>query len=107
MLPFLGAAAVWLPVTLSLALSGLSQGSNPMLYKAFFMLLYGTFLVSLVDNFLKPKLIGEGARIHPGLILLGILGGLAMFGFIGIVIGPVLVALFKTFIEIYESGNWK
>ncbi len=60
---------------------------------AIFMVLYGVFIVSSIDNFLKPVLMARGSGISILLIALGVLGGLFVFGFIGIFLGPVLLAL--------------
>lgn len=58
-----------------------------------FMVLYGLFIISSIDNFLKPLLMSRGARVSVLLIALGVLGGVLVFGFIGIFLGPVLLAL--------------
>ena len=60
---------------------------------AIFMVLYGLFVISSIDNFLKPVLMARGAGMSILLIALGVLGGVLMFGFIGIFLGPVLLAL--------------
>ena len=48
-------------------------------------------------------MIGSKAKIHPILVLIGVLGGLSLFGFIGVILGPLMLALLMTFIEIYEK----
>jgi len=60
---------------------------------AVFMVIYGLFVISSIDNFLKPVLIARGAGISILLIGLGVLGGVLVFGFIGIFLGPVLLAI--------------
>ena len=60
---------------------------------AIFMLIYGVFVISSIDNFVKPILIARGAGIPILLIALGVIGGVLVFGFIGIFLGPVLLAL--------------
>jgi len=75
-----GGAAAWL----------YSEGQSGW---AIFMVLYGLFVISSIDNFLKPVLIARGAGISILLIALGVLGGVLVFGFIGIFLGPVLLAL--------------
>ena len=60
---------------------------------AIFLVLYGLFVISSIDNFLKPVLMARGAGISILLIALGVLGGILVFGFIGIFLGPVLLAL--------------
>lgn len=60
---------------------------------AIFMALYGAFVISSIDNFVKPILMARGAGLSILLIALGVLGGVLVFGFIGIFLGPVLLAL--------------
>ncbi len=60
---------------------------------AIFLVLYGVFVISSIDNFVKPILIARGAGLSILLIALGVLGGVLVFGFIGIFLGPVLLAL--------------
>lgn len=60
---------------------------------AIFLILYGTFVISSIDNFLKPILMAKGTGISILLIALGVIGGILVFGFIGIFLGPVLLAL--------------
>ena len=60
---------------------------------AIFLVLYGVLIISSIDNFVKPILISRGAGISILLIALGVLGGILVFGFIGIFLGPVLLAL--------------
>jgi predicted PurR-regulated permease PerM len=56
-----------------------------------------------VDNFLKPRLISGQSNIHPVVVLLGVLGGLKLFGFIGLVAGPLILALLIALISFYEE----
>jgi predicted PurR-regulated permease PerM len=60
---------------------------------AIFLVLYGTFVISSIDNFLKPILMARGSGVSVLLIALGVIGGIIVFGFIGIFLGPVLLAL--------------
>jgi predicted PurR-regulated permease PerM len=60
---------------------------------AIFMLVWGAVVISSIDNFLKPLLIARGSTLSLGLIFLGVLGGVLAFGFIGVILGPVLLAL--------------
>ena len=53
-----------------------------------------------------PKIIGNKANVHPILVFLGILGGVAAFGFVGILLGPIIITLFVTFIDIYEEEGF-
>ncbi len=64
---------------------------------------FGVGVVGLVDNVLAPHLFGRGAEIHPLLVLLSILGGIFLFGAVGIFVGPILIALLLVLLEIYFS----
>jgi predicted PurR-regulated permease PerM len=77
---FWGGAAVWLYL----------QGETGW---AIFMVVWGATVISSIDNFLKPLLIARGSTLSLGLIFLGVLGGVLAFGFIGVILGPVLLAL--------------
>lgn len=94
--PILGAASVWMPVVLYLLLTG-SYG------KATFILIYGTFGISTIDNILKPILIQGKTKIHSVLLFLVIFGGLKLWGPIGILAGPVLVAVLLAVLKIYKE----
>ena len=96
MLPYLGAAIVWLPISVVKFVTG-------DVFNGVGLFLYGLLIVSTIDNVLKSYIIGSKGGIHPVLVLLGVLGGLQMFGLIGVIIGPLTLALFVVFIELYIS----
>lgn len=93
-LPFVGAYIVWLPA----AIFKIFQGE---LFNGFGLLLYGILVVSTIDNIIKPKIIGRRGKIHPVLVLLGVFGGINVFGLLGVMLGPLILAIFTAFIEIY------
>ncbi|MDP3765285.1 MAG: AI-2E family transporter [Nanoarchaeota archaeon] len=103
LIPYFGTAIVWLPAALNLIFIGYLQNDSPATIKGVILIIYGIFVISSIDNFLKPKLIGLKAKVHPILVLLGVLGGLSLFGFIGLILGPVMLALLMTFVDIYEE----
>ena len=74
-----------------------------MVFRGIGLLIYGAIAVSTLDNFIRPKLISGKIKVHPVIILLGILGGLSVFGFIGIFIGPVILSLFIEMIKVYSD----
>jgi predicted PurR-regulated permease PerM len=86
LLPFGGTAIVWGPAALVLAIQG-RWGA------AIFMLVWGTILVSLVDNVVRPMLVSGRANVGTLTVFIGVLGGLAAFGAIGLFLGPVVLAL--------------
>lgn len=107
LIPFLGAFAVWLPLAAFNFVNGLASADNTAMGKSILLFFYGFFIISGVDNVLKPKIISGKAKIHPVLVLLGVMGGLKLFGFIGVIAGPVLLALLATFIGIYTRTRIK
>lgn len=81
-----GPPLIWLPVAIWLFYQG------DYVYGVF-MLIWGTFVVSGVDNFLKPYLISRGTSLPLLLVFLGVIGGVLAFGFLGIFLGPTLLAV--------------
>ncbi|MFZ2913887.1 MAG: AI-2E family transporter [Rectinemataceae bacterium] len=95
-IPMLGTALVWIPLTIILALTG-------PLWKALLFCATAAILVSSVDNFLRPLVLGDRLRVHPLLIFFAILGGLQIFGFNGIILGPLILILFFAAVELYDQ----
>lgn len=96
-IPFVGTAGVLLPAVVYLVLSGHPNA-------ALGLLIWAVVVVGLVDNLLKPFLVEGKTRMHPLLILLTILGGLQVFGPIGLIVGPTILAAFLSLIELYRAG---
>ncbi len=67
------------------------------------MLAWGVGVVSMVDQFLRPWLIGQNVEIPVLLLVLSVLGGLALYGILGLFVGPVLVSLLMTAVQIYRE----
>ena len=103
LMPYFGTAIVWLPAALNLIFIGYLQNDNSSAIRGVILIFYGILVISSIDNILKPKLIGSKANVHPILVIIGVLGGLNLFGFIGIILGPVMLALLMTFVKIYEE----
>ena len=103
LIPYFGTAIIWLPAALNFIFIGYLQNDNSSTIRGIALIIYGIFVISSIDNILKPKMIGAKAKVHPILVLLGVLGGLAMFGFIGLILGPIMLALLMTFVDIYEE----
>ena len=96
LVPTLGTALVIVPVIIYLALTA---GS---LLPAVGLAIWGSIAVGLIDNLLASQLIGRGAQMHPLLVVLGVLGGVAVFGPVGFLIGPTLLAVLLTLLEMYQ-----
>ena len=103
LVPFVGTAIIWMPAALYLIAKGATEGNTVLIWHGVGLLIYGTFVISSIDNILKPKLIGDRAGLHPVLVLLGVLGGLSLFGFAGFLIGPLILSALKSFIDIYQK----
>lgn len=103
LIPFIGAWIVWFPASLYLAVSGYVGGETAMMFSGIFLFFYGLLVVSTVDNFLKPMLVAGRAKVHPLLILFGVIGGILSFGMIGVFVGPILLGLLQTLFQIFEK----
>ncbi|ETI60966.1 membrane protein, partial [Sphingobium sp. C100] len=87
LLPAIGTAIVWVPVSIYLFASGA-------IWEGVVLVACGVLVIGMVDNVLRPILVGRDTRIPDYVVLISTLGGIEMFGFNGIVIGPVIAALF-------------
>jgi len=96
-IPAIGAALIWVPAVIFLFATG---NSTP----AIGLLLWCAIVVSTIDNFLRPRLIGRDARMSDLLILLSTLGGIGVFGALGFIVGPIVAALFVTVWHIYGEA---
>lgn len=94
--PGIGPAVIWVPGVVYLAVEGRTGA-------AIALGLWCVLVVSTVDNLLRPRLVGKDTQMPDLLILLGTLGGLAMFGVVGIIVGPIIAALFLTVWELFGS----
>lgn len=94
-IPALGTGIIWLPAgIIMLATGNVWQGIT--------ILIVGLAVIGTIDNLLRPKVVGRDIEMHPLLVLFSTLGGIIFFGISGIIIGPVIAALFLAIITIYE-----
>lgn len=96
LLPTFGCSIVWFPAGMLLLLSG-------KIWQGVFLLIFGSIIISSVDNLLRPIVVGKEAQLHPLLILFSMFGGILVFGFSGFIIGPIVAALFLAFWEMYDE----
>ena len=73
--------------------------------KALLMVLWGTLVIGMADNFLRPKLVGERTKLHELLIFFAVLGGLQVFGVLGIVLGPVVLAITLALVDVFKAAD--
>jgi predicted PurR-regulated permease PerM len=96
LLPAVGAAMVWIPVAVYFFFTGA-------FVKGVGLVLWGSLVIGLVDNFLRPILVGKDTRMPDYLVLVATLGGIVVFGLNGFVIGPVIAAIFLVSWEMLAS----
>jgi predicted PurR-regulated permease PerM len=94
--PMLGTFSIWGSIVVFLFLKGAVA-------KGFILLLVGTFGISLVDNILKPLIIGNRTKMPTLVIFFSVLGGIKLFGLIGLIMGPMSVALFISVLGIFRN----
>lgn len=107
LIPFIGAAAIWVPCCLYLAFirepEAAAEGARSWLYiKAGFLAVYGVLVISMADNVIKPLVLQGQSKLHPLLALLSVLGGVQALGPIGILVGPMVVAFLQVLLTILQ-----
>jgi predicted PurR-regulated permease PerM len=96
-IPIGGTALIWVPAAILLFVQGA-------FLKGIILLFLGIFGISMADNFLRPLFISARTKVHPLLLFFTVLGGIQVFGLIGLVLGPLIATLCLTLIEIYIQG---
>lgn len=95
-IPAVGASIVWIPVVVYLAITGHWA-------KAGLLAAWGGLVVSTIDNFLYPILVGSRLQQHTVMVLISVIGAISLFGVSGLIIGPVTLTLAKTLLEIWAN----
>ncbi|MBW2963506.1 AI-2E family transporter, partial [Candidatus Woesearchaeota archaeon] len=103
--PYVGTAMIWIPASLFFVFDGVSNNETLLVWKGIGIALVNLVAGGVADNILKPKIIGRRSSVHPALILIGIFGGISLLGVAGFIIGPVVLALTATLIDLYISKN--
>ncbi|MDQ7056806.1 MAG: AI-2E family transporter [Persephonella sp.] len=95
-IPVGGASLIWVPIAVyTLFTKGFLT--------AFLFSIYGTLVISTIDNIIKPVVIGDKTNIHPMVLVFAILGGLNMFGFIGIFLAPIIVVMIDNMLLLFKK----
>lgn len=102
-LPFVGTALIWAPIALKMFVTAFVANDPTGMLLALGLTIYSFIVVSGIDNIVKPKIIGKRAELHPVLILLGVFGGISFFGLIGLIIGPIILALFVLVMDMWDK----
>ena len=98
LLPAIGAALIWVPVSLYLLATGA-------VWQGVALMAYGVLVISTVDNFLRPLLVGNETKMPDYLVLVSTLGGIGIFGINGLVIGPVIAAMFIAAWDLFSASR--
>ena len=105
LIPVVGATLIWVSASIILIIQGMLQASTWGIVEGILLFIYGVFFIGSVEAIVKPKLMGVKAKIHPMITFLGIIGGLVVFGVVGVILGPLLLGLTTVFIENYFGKN--
>jgi predicted PurR-regulated permease PerM len=100
MIPIAGSFFVWLPASIYLLMTGHWT-------KAVLLILWGAFVISTIDNFLRPKLMKNQTKLHELFIFFSVLGGMSVFGLLGIVLGPVVLAITLGLLNTFKLDKFK
>lgn len=100
LIPAVGPPIVWIPAAIILIATG-------SLWRGLIIILVGTFVIGLVDNFLRPILVGRDTRIPDYLVLISTLGGITVFGIAGVVAGPLVAGLFLVVWDMFAQEHVK
>jgi predicted PurR-regulated permease PerM len=98
LLPAVGSALVWLPVAIYFLVTGAT-------WQGLVLIAYGVLVIGMVDNVLRPILVGKDTKLPDYVVLISTLGGMAIFGLNGFVIGPVIAAMFMAVWEIFAASR--
>ncbi len=98
LIPFFGASLIWGPASLMLVF----QGSYA---KGIGLFVLGALVISMIDNLLRPMLIGDRTKLHMLMVFFSVLGGISYFGFIGFILGPLIAALCLSLLDIYRPAE--
>jgi predicted PurR-regulated permease PerM len=98
LLPAVGSALVWFPVAIYFLVTGAT-------WQGIALMVYGVLVIGLVDNVLRPILVGKDTKMPDYVVLIATLGGMALFGINGFVIGPVIAAMFMAVWDIFASSR--
>ncbi len=97
LIPVIGAVGIWLPICIYLF-------TVQEYTKALILCLFGILFISMIDNIMKPALIGEKTKLPYFLLFFGILGGMSLYGLMGIFLAPVVLSLFFALVKIYREN---
>jgi len=107
LVPVIGPAIIWIPASFFLIINGVLVNSYGIMGRGIGLFLFGLFIISTIDNILRIKLVGGSAEVHPLTVLIGLIGGVNLFGLTGIFIGPIILSLLVTYLKDFSKGYRK
>jgi len=96
-IPIIGTVIVWVPAAAYLFAMNRSAA-------AIFLFIYGLVVVGLTDNILRPIAVDRGSNLHPAVIIIGVIGGVYIFGAAGLFIGPIILGIFKAILLVFKNN---
>jgi predicted PurR-regulated permease PerM len=103
LIPPVGTAIIWLPASLYIILIGYLTNDYITIAKGIGLFVYGLLIISTIDEILRIKIVQAKADVHPIIVIVGVIGGVNLFGVIGLFLGPILLPLLITYFETFKE----
>ena len=103
LIPAVGTAIIWVPASFYLVLSGYLTQDYITIAKGVGLFVYGVLIISTIDNILRVKIIQAKADVQPIILIAGVIGGVNLFGVIGLFLGPIILPLLLTYFETFKE----
>jgi predicted PurR-regulated permease PerM len=101
--PMVGTSIIWVPTSLYMILIGYFTHDYNILWKGVSLFVYGILIISTMDNILRIKIMESKANVHPLITIAGVVGGVNLFGVVGLFLGPILLPLLITYFETFRE----
>lgn len=100
----IGSGLVWAPVGVAVIIGGMSSGNSTQVILGILLIVYSAIIINVIDTTFRPRLMKGAVNIHPLAAVFSVLGGISVFGVLGILYGPVLFVLFLTLVDLYRKN---
>jgi len=101
LIPMIGPAIIYAPISISMIVTGIND-PNVSALKGILLLAFSLGIISSVDNIVKPRVISGKVKMHPAVVAVSMIGGLSVFGFMGLLLGPIIIISLLTLFQVYE-----
>jgi predicted PurR-regulated permease PerM len=98
-----GSGLVWGPISIGIIISGITSGSPLTIIIGIALFVYSAIIINVIDTTFRPKLMKNTVNLHPLVTIFSVLGGISLFGVLGILYGPLIVVLFLSVMEVYRT----